>query len=286
MGGDDLGSDDEYLIASFTGADDDNDIDVDVDVEYEKKDNQKSLKRRRSTNDDDDDDDEENKHGNKIVGNNDEVKKSKDELSSKEERNAKKRIRVLGKNIRLETIESKSKILSDFAETDFQPEHVAKYNISINNNNLESDNFMDRLMCLISKKQLKIKQQQKSPRAVILCLSARRCVAVLKDLAPLKLRVAKLFPKGGTIDEHARQLESTVCGIAVGTPHRIKELIDRGSLSLSKNTQLFGLDTFENPKNFSVYTLPDTAPFVKILLKDHVRPVCCGGRKDLKIGFV
>merc|ERR1712166_814329 len=148
-----------------------------------------------------------------------------------------------------------------------------------------SNNFMDRLMCLISKKRLKKQQQQKSPRAVILCLSARRCVAVLKDLAPLKLRVAKLFPKGGTIDEQARQLESTVCGIAVGTPHRIKELIDRGSLSL-KNTQLFGLDTFENPKNFSVYTLPDTAPFIQTLLKDHARPVCCGGRKDLKIGFV
>jgi len=272
MGGDDLGSDDEYLIAPFTGAVDDNKIDAECEKRY----NQQSLKRRRST----DDDDEENNR-NKIVGSNDEVKKSKDELSSKEERNAKNRIRILGKNIRLETIESKSKILSDFAETDFQP-----HNISINKNNLESDNFMDRLMCLISKKKLKIKQQQKSPRAVILCLSARRCVAVLKDLAPLKLRVAKLFPKGGTIDEQARQLESTVCGIAVGTPHRIKELIDRGSLSLLKNTQLFGLDTFENPKNFSVCTLPDTAPFVKRLLKEHVRPVCCGGRKDLKIGFV
>jgi len=278
MGGDDLGSDDEYLIAPSTGGYEDNDI----DVKYEGKDNQKNLKRRRSI-----DDDDENYIENKVVDTNDENGKRIDDLSAKEERKSKKRrglIRVLGtRNISLESLESKSKILSDFAETDFQPEHVAKPNI--NQTNSDSSNFMDRLMCLISKKQLKIKQQQKSPRAVILCLSARRCVAVLKDLAPLKLRVAKLFPKGGTIDEQARQLESTVCGIAVGTPHRIKELIDRGSLSL-KNTQLFGLDTFENPKSFSVYTLPDTAPFIQTLLKDHVRPVCCGGRKDLKIGFV
>ena len=113
-------------------------------------------------------------------------------------------------------------------------------------------------------------------------------MAILKELGPIKLRVAKLFPKQGTIGEQSRNLELTEYGLAVGTPHRIKELIDRGSLTLT-NTQLIGLDTFLNPKNQSVYTLHDTAPFLKSILKEHAHPVCNnkGNKKDnLKIGFV
>ena len=277
MGGDDLGSDDEYLSKPSKGA---------AGVDYDVEDSQIDQKRKRNNDDDDN------------VDNSNEGEKSSSKEQQQQQQQRKKKkgggpMRVLGTNIRMESIESKAEILSKYADTDFKPIHIAKQTsksdtsrlINKNDNNLDSSNFMDRLLCLISKKQIKIKQQQKSPRAIIVCISARRCVEVLKDLAPLKLRVAKLFPKQGTIGEQSRQLETTVCGIAVGTPHRVKELIDKGSLNL-KNTQLLGLDTFQNPKNFSVYTLPDTAPFIQSILKDHAQPVCCSGRKDLKIGFV
>jgi hypothetical protein len=280
MGGDDLGSDDEYLSKPSKGA-------TGASVDYDVEDSQKDQKRKRNN---DDDDNVDNSNGG--VKQNDSAKEEEEKQQRKKKKGGGP-MRVLGTNIRMESIESKAEILSKYADTEFKPIHMAKQSsksdtsrlINKNDNNLDSNNFMDRLLCLISKKQIKIKQQQKSPRAVIVCISARRCVEVLKDLAPLKLRVAKLFPKQGTIGEQSKQLETTVCGIAVGTPHRVKELIEKGSLNL-KNTQLLGLDTFQNPKNFSVYTLPDTAPFIQSILKDHAQPVCCSGRKDLKIGFV
>jgi hypothetical protein len=276
MGGDDLGGDDDYLAPPLRGVNDYADVSS-VEDEHHDDQQQQSQKRRRADNKNESDD------------------KSNPAAASTsktaEKKKSKKRggpMQVLGSKIRLESAESKAEILSGFAGVEFRASHIAK--ISDKNKydvdkNIDSDNFMDRLMCVVSKKLLKNKLQQRSPRAVIFCLSARRSVAILKDLAPMKLRVAKLFPKQGTIGEQANQLETTEFAVAVGTPHRIKELVDRGSMTL-KNTQLLGLDTFLNPSNQSVYTLHDTAPFLKTILKDHAQPMCNKGTKDLKIGFV
>ncbi len=265
MGGDDLGSDDEYLAAPLGGAGDYVDDSSDEDVAQEQT---SPTKKRKGDGGGD-------KTGSSNNVETDDAKKKK----------SKKRggpMQVLGTKIRLESTESKAEILSEFADADFQASNIAKIR---DDGNIDSGNFMDRLLCLISKKQLKTKLQQRSPRAIIFCQSARRSVAILKDLGPIKIRVAKLFPKQGTIGEQSRQMELQEFGLAVGTPHRIKELIDRGSLTL-KNTQLLGLDTFLNPKNQSVYTLHDTAPFLKAILKEHAQPICNKGKKELKIGFV
>ena len=273
MGGDDLGSDDEYLdVSALAGAD--TYVDESPSENDEENDNQQQKRTKRKQSDN-------NHELNKSVDRNDLPATSK----TKENRKLKKRhgpMQVLGSKIRFESTESKAEILSEFSGADFHAANIAK---ARNDDNMDSGNFMDRLLCLTSKKQLKRKLQQRSPRVVIFCLSARRCVTILKELAPMRLRVAKLFPKQGTIGEQAKQLETTEFALAVGTPHRIKELIDKRSLTL-KNTQLLGLDTFLNPKNQSVYTLHDTAPSLKSILKDYAQPVCKEGKKDLKIGFI
>lgn len=281
MGGDDLGSDDDYVTAPLGGVDDYGDDSSVEDGDNELNNRQQQIKKRRQTGDGDINNESEDKN----------KPRTTNAIKTKEQRKSKKRggpMQVLGSKIRLESAESKAEILSEFASAEFHASHIARLNNKNKydvHSNIDSVNFMHRLLCLISKKLLKNKLQQRSPRAVIFCLSARRSVNILKELGPMKLRVAKLFPKQGSIDEQAKQLEMTEYGLAVGTPHRIKELIDRGSLTL-KNTQLLGLDTFLNPKNQSVYTLHDTAPFLKSILKDHAQPMCNKGKNDLKIGFV
>jgi hypothetical protein len=200
--------------------------------------------------------------------------------------------KTFGIRIRQEPAESKADLLSRYAAVKFLPQHIAKAQTNgpdgMRSRTMDSNNFMDRLLCLISKKQLK-KTRKGSPRVIIVCLSARRCVSVLKDLAPLKLRVAKLFPKQGTIDDQAAQVESTEFSVAVGTPHRIKELMERKSLSFN-NTHLFGLDTFENEKCFTVYTLPDTSCHTQELLKEHVHVHLTTNKGklggDVKVAFI
>lgn len=276
MGGDDLGSDDDYLAAPLAGV---NDYVDNSSVDDDGQEQEPQSQKRQRTNDNSEREREYNTSNSEAAAS---IEITKEAKKSKKRGGS---MQVLGTKIRLESTESKAEILSEFSGADFSASHIAKLGKNKDDKNVDSDNFMDRLMCLTSKKKLKNKLQQRSPRAIILCLSARRCVAILKDLGPVKLRVAKLFPKQGTIGEQSRSMEITEYSLAVGTPHRIKELLARGSLTL-KNTQLLGLDTFLNPKHQSVYTLHDTAPYLQSILKEHAQPICNKGKNELKIGFV
>jgi hypothetical protein len=290
MGGDDLASDDEYLTggpsvgtAIPNRGNDDSSSDGDDNDEDSSGKNEvrSSAKREKRTRDDGAGED----YTDGVP--------TKRRVDGGTEKSAPKRkkhggpMQAMGERIRYESVQSQTEILSKFADVVFQPQHIARPQTggpAGRTDSSTSNSVMDRLTNLIAKKQLKTKLQKKSPRAIVLCLSARRAVAVLKDLAPLRLRVAKLFPKQGTIEDQARQLETTDFGVAVGTPHRINELIERGSLTLGA-TRLVGLDTYENDKGFSVYTLPDTAPHTEKLLREYAHPECVR-RKDFAIGFV
>jgi U3-containing 90S pre-ribosomal complex subunit len=147
--------------------------------------------------------------------------------------------------------------------------------------------LVERLKDVISSKKLKNKNKNKmqnsrnsnvaSPTVVIICQSARRAVAILKECAALNMRVAKLFPKNGSVESQMAQLRNstvttTPFGLAVGTPHRLQQLCQaEHGLSFSK-TQLVVLDCHASPKGFTVCTLPDTAPHTMSLLRDYVVP--------------
>jgi len=154
-----------------------------------------------------------------------------------------------------------------------------------------ADSLLQRLKDAIASKRLKKWKHLKSPCVVVVCISARRAVAILKELAPLGVRAAKLFPKNGTVTEQEQQLASAPFGIAVGTPHRLHALlftskVDNADASMNlRQTQLVVLDSHVSNKQFTVCTLPDTAPDCMRLLKDFVVPQL-KGRKDLKIAFL
>lgn len=154
-----------------------------------------------------------------------------------------------------------------------------------------ADSLLQRLKDAIAVKRLKKWKHLKSPCVVVVCISARRAVAILKELAPLGVRAAKLFPKNGPVSEQEQQLASAPFGIAVGTPHRLHALlsnskVDKADASMSLcHTQLVVLDSYVSNKQFTVCTLPDTTPDCMRLLKDFVVPQL-KGRKDLKIAFL
>ena len=134
---------------------------------------------------------------------------------------------------------------------------------------------------------------------LIVCISARRAVSLLKELAPLRVRTAKLFPKNGTIEEQRQQLMASI-SLAVGTPHRLGQLLapdpavdagdgssrrrDQSLLSL-EHTRLVVLDCHLSHKQYTVCTLPDTAPSCMALVRDHVLPQL-QKRKDCKVAFL
>ena len=145
--------------------------------------------------------------------------------------------------------------------------------------------FASRLReCLPSMKQLKTWKHTKSPLAIIVCLSARRAVQVLKDMKPFKTRAAKLFAKHLTVQEQTEWLQQTPFGLAVGTPHRLNVLCQSGALQLSA-TRLIILDAHQDSKGFTVCTLPDTAPHCMEFLKDRFLPALKERPKQIKLAF-
>jgi hypothetical protein len=107
------------------------------------------------------------------------------------------------------------------------------------------------------------------------------------ELAPLKVRTAKLFPKNGSVTEQRQQLITTPIPIAVGTPHRLRQLSSAVSLDTTAaagggggggslqwdHVQLVIIDNYIVPqKQYTVCTLPDTASACMNLLREYVCP--------------
>eukprot|EP00980_Cylindrotheca_fusiformis_P007264 scaffold1525_cov142-Cylindrotheca_fusiformis.AAC.64 len=223
MGGDDLGSDDEYLTAPVRA--ESSSVDEE-DVEVIAK-QTKATKR--------------------------EIGEEKTELEAAPSKKRRKRDEGLGESTCHKSTEEQAKRLTSYAGVDFYPNQMA---IS---ENRDSPSLTKRIQGIVSKKKLKKHNKKMSPLVIVISISARRAVSVLKELSPFNVRVAKLFPKQGSIEEQASLLQSTCMPIAVCTPHRLLALVEEESISLS-DTQLIVIDTHQDAKKFSVDTLPDTAP--------------------------
>lgn len=253
MGGDDLGSEDEFLVEDVGSDPSDSsseESDTEEDAQQEgattnPKSDLKLSKRAPSPN----------------------SLENVESSSKKRKRGGDDQLRDLGSDIRDSPAELQAKLIAKFAGVAFLPSHIA---ISTEEN---APGMMKRIQGIISKKKLKQWKNKESPCVLVVCISARRAVQVLKELAPFNVRVAKLFAKHITIEEQVKQLNDSSFGLAVGTPHRILTLAQQGALSMSQ-TQCVVLDTYQNDKRFSVYTLPDTVPHSQALLKDYVFPYC------------
>uniref|UniRef100_A0ACB8FI97 Cms1 ribosomal small subunit n=1 Tax=Sphaerodactylus townsendi TaxID=933632 RepID=A0ACB8FI97_9SAUR len=78
-------------------------------------------------------------------------------------------------------------------------------------------------------------KEKKSVVMLIICSSALRCLELIKSMTAFKGegKVMKLFAKHLKIQEQSKILEKDVIHVGVGTPGRIKVLIEQDSLSLA-----------------------------------------------------
>ena len=146
---------------------------------------------------------------------------------------------------------------------------------------------------LTSFKKLKKWKVERSPMVIIVCVSARRAVEVLKEISTLNLRVAKLFAKHMNVDDQVNMLQNNSYGIAVGTPNRLLKLLqirnggdagdEHSALSLD-HTELILIDCHEDKKKFTVCTMNDTAPDMMTFMHEGVVPQM-KKRESIKFGM-
>ena len=193
-----------------------------------------------------------------------------------------------------DTNDGKIKKPEDFV---FQPHHFYSndQDVDIDVNEKHHTNlsmYLKQPNIIPSMKRLKNWKHNHSPMVLIISLSARRCVELQKQLAFLKLPVAKLFAKHMNVDDQVKLLKgektadkgggkgkkaSRCFSIGVGTPGRLLALLrhgndglpNTGALRLS-HTELVVIDCHEDSKGFNVCTLKDTAKELMEFMKEGV----------------
>ncbi|KUF76074.1 CMSS1 protein [Phytophthora nicotianae] len=127
------------------------------------------------------------------------------------------------------------------------------------------------------------KRRDKSPYFLILCSSALRCLEVIKHLKSFKCNVLKLFAKHKKPEEQAKLLASSYSPIAVGTPARVKKLLEMDALSLKHMTHVI-FDMEKDKKQLTVLELNDTATEMVDLLQFYFIPQL--NKEDSKMKIV
>nr|CCA17667.1 ubiquitinspecific protease putative [Albugo laibachii Nc14] len=118
------------------------------------------------------------------------------------------------------------------------------------------------------KLRLRKKNPEKSPLMLIMCSSAERVIRVTKSLASFKCRIAKLFSRHTKIEQQEWQLKKFYSPIAIGTPARVKKLLESGALSL-QNTAFVVIDMHLNQKICSILDVKETSLDLMELLQYH-----------------
>jgi hypothetical protein len=148
----------------------------------------------------------------------------------------------------------------------------------------------DKIKSRISTKRMKKWKVLHCPLVLIVCSSARRAVALLKEIDSLHVRIAKLFAKHLDMEDQRKDLDGQAYAIAVGTPNRLLKLCetvqqDSNTCALHfRQTELVVIDSWEDSKRFTVCTLNDTAPDLMRLLDTAIIPQI-QERPNLKLAF-
>lgn len=261
-GGDDLGDDDQYLNLTTLDSDDNDDT------------QQQSSSKKR-------------KHDNEVGdGNKTEKKKTK------------KKGKQMFRDVAIQSCEEQASYLwecysdaltgklkrsdkrlpLDQIGPKFTEKSIVKFEADDDHN--DDRNIAPNFKSILSMKRLKKWKTTKSPMVIIICVSARRAMSVLKGLAPLKCRCAKLFSKHMSVKDQKNMLENSTYGVAAGTPNRLLKLCSEGALDLS-STELVVLDGQEIHKTMNVCTLYDTAPDLMEFIRTYVQPGITKGNTKL-----
>ncbi|XP_038622008.1 protein CMSS1 isoform X1 [Tachyglossus aculeatus] len=128
-------------------------------------------------------------------------------------------------------------------------------------------------------------KEKKSVLMLIICSSARRALEVMRSMAPFKgdCKVLKLFAKHIKIQEQVRLLEKSVIHLAVGTPGRIKALVQQDGLNLNSLKYLVFDWNWRDQKLRRLMDIPEIRKDTIELLEMRVIKLC--RTESLKLGL-
>ncbi|KAJ2807253.1 cms1 ribosomal small subunit [Coemansia guatemalensis] len=125
-----------------------------------------------------------------------------------------------------------------------------------------------------------------APQLLVLCSSALRVLELVKRLRPLSQRATlKLFSRHIKIGEHKTQLKSTAVDIAVGTPNRVRKLMEEGDLKVNR-LKLVVIDCWQDNKMRVLIDMDDTRSDLFAIWRDILLPASKNPDYSFKLRLV
>ena len=115
------------------------------------------------------------------------------------------------------------------------------------------------------------RKRDKSPNVIILSASALRATDVIKHVSPFHCKVLKLFARHLKVEDQTELLAKQFHPLAIGTPGRVKKLLEINALSLAHTTHLV-IDMHRDSKNMTVLELKDTVKEVIDIVQFYALP--------------
>ncbi|KAJ2611209.1 cms1 ribosomal small subunit [Coemansia sp. RSA 1365] len=125
-----------------------------------------------------------------------------------------------------------------------------------------------------------------APQLLVLCSSALRVLELVKRLRPISQRATlKLFSRHIKINEHKDILKSTAVDIAVGTPNRVRKLMEEGNLKVNR-LKLVVIDCWQDDKMRVLVDMDDTRNDLFGIWRDILLPASRNPDYSFKLRLV
>eukprot|EP00049_Salpingoeca_infusionum_P009329 m.155008 g.155008 ORF g.155008 m.155008 type:complete len:290 (-) comp14303_c0_seq13:2633-3502(-) len=158
-----------------------------------------------------------------------------------------------------------------------------KQPVSFNGKYGEGHQFGDFLAASLGLKKgatIKMPSSPGSCSVLVVCGGALRCIELINSIKTANITqrgsLAKLFAKHMKLKEQTEMMKSRVVSIAVGTPARVKALLDAEAFSL-ENTLVCVDATFQDSKARTMFQLKEINLALCQLLQTHILPALFEG---------
>ncbi|KAJ5118628.1 Protein CMS1 [Penicillium atrosanguineum] len=133
----------------------------------------------------------------------------------------------------------------------------------------------------------KASEQKGTPHTLVIAGAGLRAADVVRSLRSFSTKeaiVGKLFAKHIKLEEAKQFLERARMGIGAGTPARISDLIESGTLKLNELERIVIDGSHIDQKQRGIFDMKDThLPLLKLLTQPELRKRYDAGKKKLQI---
>jgi protein CMS1 len=133
----------------------------------------------------------------------------------------------------------------------------------------------------------KASEQKGTPHTLVVCPAALRAADVVRALRTFQSKdstVGKLFAKHIKLEEAKQFLQRARTGLGVGTPARISDLIDAGSLKLDELERIVIDGSYIDQKQRGIFDMKEThLPLLQLLTRSEFRERYGAKQKRIQI---